>query len=328
MGVFAWRRRGFSQQEKVDRRSIGAARVLFHPSGWSFWPAALVATGGAAIWLCSSRTRRRILFLAAWIIPFWLVLEVTPTKLPHYAMVFYPAVAIGAAWVLREAVLSGELRQRTYKHGAALWSLIAVLQLGVLGFGLIYFRVMPSIWFWPLTVGVALFAALTVRAAWNGQFHAAITTAIITAALLYAAAFRFVLPSLDSLWMSRQTAEIVGALRACAPGPVVLTRYREPSAIFLLGTETQLGSVEEALGALGPPRPPMRWCPPRTGRCRVVRRHQGPSAWRQRLQHQGGKPCRCRSSPRNRPRRWPLALFRSVIAAAAEPRISQSAAIH
>ncbi len=194
--------------------------------------------------------RRRVLFLLAWIIPFWLLLEVTPTKLPHYAMVFYPAIAIGAAWVLREAVFSGELRMWTYKSGAALWLLIAVLQLGVLGFGLIYFRVMPSVWFWPLAAGVALFAQLTARAAWNGQFHAAITTAIVTAALLYAAAFRFVLPSLDSLWMSRQTAEIVGALRACAPGPVVLTRYREPSAIFQLGTETQLGSVEEAVQAL------------------------------------------------------------------------------
>jgi hypothetical protein len=146
--------------------------------------------------------------------------------------------------------MRGETRLRTYKGGAALWLLIAVVQLGVLAFGMVYFKVMPPVWFWPLAAGVALFAGLTAKAAWNGQFHAAITTAIITAALLYTAAFRFVLPSLDSLWMSRQTAEIVGALRACAPGPVMLTRYREPSAIFHLGTETQLGAVEAAAEAL------------------------------------------------------------------------------
>jgi 4-amino-4-deoxy-L-arabinose transferase-like glycosyltransferase len=217
---------------------------------WSFWPAALVATGGAAIWLWRNRIRRRALFVLAWIIPFWLVLEATPTKLPHYAMVFYPAIAMAAAWVLREAVFSGELRLRTYKQGAALWLLIAVLQLAVLGFGLIYFRVMPPVWFWPLATGVVLFALLTAKTAWNGQFHAAITTSIITAALLYTAAFRVVLPSLDNLWMSRQTAEIIGALRPCVPGTVVLTRYREPSAIFQLGTATQLGSVEDAAEAL------------------------------------------------------------------------------
>jgi 4-amino-4-deoxy-L-arabinose transferase-like glycosyltransferase len=175
---------------------------------------------------------------------------VTPTKLPHYAMVFYPAIATAAAWVLREAVSSGELGLRTYRYGAALWLVIAVLQLGVLGFGLIYFRVMPPASFWPLAVAVLLLAPLTARAAWDGRFHAAIGAAIITAALLYVAAFRLVLPSLDGLWISRQTAEIVGALRACGPGPVVLTSYREPSAIFRLGTATRLASIKDAAEAL------------------------------------------------------------------------------
>jgi 4-amino-4-deoxy-L-arabinose transferase-like glycosyltransferase len=232
---------------------------------WSFWPAALVASGGAALWFWRNRMRRRALFLMAWIIPFWLVLEATPTKLPHYAMVYFPAIAIGAAWVLREAVLPGHLRLRTYKHGAVIWLLIAVLQLGFLAFALIYFRVMPSAWFWPLAAGAALFAPLTVRAAWNGQFHAAIATAIITAGLLYGAAFRFVLPSLDALWMSRQTAEIVDALRVCAPGPVVLTRYREPSAIFQLGTATQLASVEDAAEALRSGKAAYALAPAETG---------------------------------------------------------------
>jgi 4-amino-4-deoxy-L-arabinose transferase-like glycosyltransferase len=217
---------------------------------WSFWPAALVATGGAALWLWRNRKRRRVLFLLAWTIPFWLVLEATPTKLPHYAMVYFPAIAMGAAWVLRDAVLTGELRQRTYKQGAALWLLIALLQLGVLGFALVYFKVVPSVWFWPLAAGSALLAYLTARAAWDGQFHGAIAMAILTALLLYTAAFRFVLPSLDGLWMSRQAIEIVGALRRCVPGEVALTRYREPSAIFRLGTATPLMTVEEAPEAL------------------------------------------------------------------------------
>ncbi len=33
-------------------------------------------------------------FLLAWIIPFWLVLEAVPTKLPHYVLPVYPAIAI------------------------------------------------------------------------------------------------------------------------------------------------------------------------------------------------------------------------------------------
>ncbi len=217
---------------------------------WSFWPAALVATGGAALWLWRNRIRRRALFLLAWIVPFWLVLEATPTKLPHYAMVLYPAIAMGMAWVLHEAVLTGDLRRRSYKQGAALWLLIAGLQLAFLIFLYAYFWIAPSFWFFLLVAGIAVIALLTALAAWSDFFHAAIGSALVTAILLYAAAFGIVLPSIDPIWISRQTAEVVAALRPCAPGPVVLTRYREPSAVFRLGTKTKMMSLEEANAAL------------------------------------------------------------------------------
>jgi hypothetical protein len=98
----------------------------------------------------------------------------------------------------------------------------------------------------PLALGAALLAAVTVRASWHGRFHAAILTATLTAMLLYTAAFRVVLPAIDPLWISPQTAEAVAALRPCAPGPVLLTRFREPSAVFLLGTDTRMMSLAEA----------------------------------------------------------------------------------
>ena len=41
---------------------------------------------------------RRALLLLSWIIPFWLALEATPTKLPHYAMTIYPAIAMGGCY--------------------------------------------------------------------------------------------------------------------------------------------------------------------------------------------------------------------------------------
>ncbi|MGB0084062.1 MAG: glycosyltransferase family 39 protein [Rhodomicrobiaceae bacterium] len=234
-----------------QERHWGPPGFYFVLFWWSFWPAALVATGGAALWLWRNRLRRRALFLLAWIIPFWLVLEATPTKLPHYAMPLYPAIAMGAAWILREAVLTGGLRLRSYKQGAALWAVIAVLQLIFLIFLHVYFWIAPSSWWLlPLALGVIVFAALTTRAAWSGSFGTAIASALLTAILLYTAAFSYVLPAIDPLWISRQTAEAVAALRPCAQGPVILTRYREPSAVFLLGTKTEMMSAEKANAAL------------------------------------------------------------------------------
>ena len=33
-------------------------------------------------------------FALAWIVPSWIVFEAVPTKLPHYVMPLYPAIAI------------------------------------------------------------------------------------------------------------------------------------------------------------------------------------------------------------------------------------------
>ena len=66
----------------------------------TFWPwAALIPL--AAGWTWAQRRTSWGLFLLAWIIPFWLILEAVPTKLPHYVLPLYPALAILAAgWLL------------------------------------------------------------------------------------------------------------------------------------------------------------------------------------------------------------------------------------
>jgi 4-amino-4-deoxy-L-arabinose transferase-like glycosyltransferase len=217
---------------------------------WTFWPGALVTTGGAGLWLWRNRMHRRALFLLAWIIPFWLVLEATPTKLPHYALPVYPAIAMAAAWILREVTIPRTIPRRTYKQAAAIWLLVAVLQAVFLVLLHTKFRVSPSPWLLPLAVLFALATYLTVRAAWQERFYAAIATGVISAALLYAAAFRIVLPSTEAIWPSEQIAHIGDILRPCSSKPFVLTRYREPSAIFLLGTNTQLADETAALEAL------------------------------------------------------------------------------
>ena len=217
---------------------------------WTFWPGAIVATGGAAVWLWRNRMHRRPLFLLAWIVPFWLVLEATPTKLPHYILPIYPAIAIGAAWVLREVTMPGTISRLTYKQAAAIWVLVAVLQTAFLVYLHTKFKVVPS----PALILLALtfvpLVYVTARAAWDERFYAAILFGVISAAVLYVAAFRVVLPHVDQIWISQQAAQIADVLRPCSSSPAILTRYREPSAIFLLGTDTRLADETAALEAM------------------------------------------------------------------------------
>jgi len=240
----------FAKLQSGQEKHWGPPGFYFILFWWSFWPAALIATSGAALWLWRNRVRRRTLFLFAWIVPFWIVLEATPTKLPHYSMVLFPAIAMAVAWVLHEAVVTGFIRLRSYKQAAAIWLFVAALQLVFLIFLLVYFEITASFWFFPAAFVIAGLAFVTLRAVWEEAFHTAIASALLTAFLIYLSAFRYVLPAVEPIWISRQTAEVAEALRPCASGPVMLTRYREPSAVFLLGTDTKMVSVEEANTAL------------------------------------------------------------------------------
>lgn len=47
-----------------------------------------------------NKNDRIVQFLLAWIIPTWLIFEFTPTKLPHYTMPTYPAIALLAAMAM------------------------------------------------------------------------------------------------------------------------------------------------------------------------------------------------------------------------------------
>jgi hypothetical protein len=178
------------------------------------------------------------------------VLEAIPTKLPHYILPIFPAIAIGAAWVLREVAIPGTIPRRTYKQAAAIWLLVAVLQAAFLVVLHTKFKVTPSPWLVLLALPYVAAVYLTVRAALAERFHAAIVTALVSAGLLYVAAFRVVLPATEAIWPTEQIAEIAEALRPCSSQPFMLTRFREPSAVFRLGTATKMADEGEAIEAL------------------------------------------------------------------------------
>ncbi len=227
---------------------------------WTFWPAALVATGGAAIWLWRNRTLRRAAFLLAWIVPYWLIIEAVPVKLPHYALPIYPAIALAAAWVLHTQTARLVVPMRTYKQAAVLWFFIGVVQVGVFAGALWLFETTPSV---PAVVLAAVFAVaapLTALAMWRRAFYAGLALALVSAVAVYAAIIGEVLPRLTPLWNSERIASLRADLKPCYAGPVALSGYREPSAVFHLGTETpMLGGAAAA-----------RWLGEETGRLAVV----------------------------------------------------------
>src|SRR5205085_4492810 len=62
----------------------------------SFWPGSLLLVPALVrAWRRHDVPAER--FLLAWLVPAWVLLELVPTKLPHYVLPLYPALALLAA---------------------------------------------------------------------------------------------------------------------------------------------------------------------------------------------------------------------------------------
>ena len=59
----------------------------------TFWPGCVLA-GLAAPMVWKARREAGAQFLLAWLVPSWIVFELVLTKLPHYVLPLYPAIAI------------------------------------------------------------------------------------------------------------------------------------------------------------------------------------------------------------------------------------------
>ena len=91
----------------------------------TFWPgAALAGLAAPAVW----RARREpgAQYLLAWLMPSWIVFELVLTKLPHYVLPLYPAIAILTVGALERRVLSRSWLMR----GAAWWFVIPAVAVG------------------------------------------------------------------------------------------------------------------------------------------------------------------------------------------------------
>ncbi|MEM8625405.1 MAG: glycosyltransferase family 39 protein [Pseudomonadota bacterium] len=217
----------------------------------TFWPWAAFLPGALAMgWAARGRAGLALplLFLASWVVPFWLVLELVPTKLPHYVLPLYPALAILIAWHLSTGVAPQPRWMRM------LSAVLAGLPGVVLGLAAIALPVIlegtPSIPASLLGLLGALLALAAARAALTGRLLDQAGASIAAAIAIFAAVLQFGLPSLGTAFATPRLAALAEPWRACSAGPLVSLGYREPSLVFRAGTDTLLARPEEAAAQL------------------------------------------------------------------------------
>jgi 4-amino-4-deoxy-L-arabinose transferase-like glycosyltransferase len=217
------------------QESHGAPPGLYLLLFWiTFWPGApLAGMAAPAVW--RARREPAAQYLLAWLIPSWIVFELVLTKLPHYVLPLYPAIAILTAGALERRVLSRSWLMR----GAAWWFVIpALASIGAVVTTIVLTR-QPAFPAWPFA---AVSMILGLFAWWlydDSRAERSLLNAVLSAVFLAIAVYGVVLPALTPLFPS---AEIARALRnvVCVGPRAAAAGYHEPSLVFMTDTSTAL----------------------------------------------------------------------------------------
>lgn len=161
------------------------------------------------------RKEPAVRLLLAWLVPAWIVFELTPTKLPHYTLPLLPAVCLLCAAAV--PALRGRWWARLLPGaGALVLALFAAALPIVTG--------APPVLAAASVLAVLLVGVLAVRRP---------VAALVAAPLLYTAVVGAELPGDAPLWIGPQVAALH------PPAPFGAVGYHEPSLMFSAGTDTR-----------------------------------------------------------------------------------------
>lgn len=211
-------------------------------------------------------------FLVCWAVPTWLVFELLPTKLPHYVLPAYPALALAAGWGLVELV-KAQAWQRWVSWGLFAFAGVVfaivipvvfvmygnnaswdAVRLSLAGFqGGFELGLDPAVAAWVF-IASAIFVGLTAAALVSDRVKPgvlALVLAVLAGLGWQLAARGAALPNTYAVRLAdqvRAAREYSETITGIAPDAIVTaSSYTEPSLVFSLGTDTVLGSAEEVL---------------------------------------------------------------------------------
>ncbi|MER8655458.1 glycosyltransferase family 39 protein [Mesorhizobium sp. M0847] len=259
LALITWKSNGAFLQQAVGKDMLGkvAQGEESHgvPPGFYvltyclfMWPFGLVALGAGLQALNRLRDDPRLRFCLAWYIPFWLVFELIPTKLPHYVLPAYPGMALLIGWLVTLTPQEANAPLRRWQTwlwwATAFGTVLVTVGLAVLCVGAPIYLMKTFLWWSVPAAAAALGAGYLAVSRQKLVPLVRIGGAAVCAGITYALLFGVIVPSLKPIWMSREIEAAVRADRPCEMSVLASAQYHEPSLVFLMGTKTVLTDVD------------------------------------------------------------------------------------
>ena len=232
------------------------------------------------------RHSAQLQLLAAWLIPAWLVFEAVPTKLPHYVLPLYPALALAVVLALQygfrakgklllaENSLDTDLVQQADTPSPSpikwqafmLWLLPVVVALPIAAIFVLQLwanaqlhQGQTTLFLQPQIYGLPMLLVISVWLGYQARFcmlqHAianAVCSAFMAALCLVVAVYA-VGTSGEAMALFRLSPRLAEAVKSvasqfptCHSFMVTSVDDHEPSLVFLLGTDLRLDNAADA----------------------------------------------------------------------------------
>ena len=178
----------------------------------------------------------------AWVLPYWILIELMPTKLPHYALPLFPALCIMAA-IAAVTLLKVKEFPILRRINAGLFLIISTILISVILAGQILYGpsdISSSLYVYIIGGAAGLCAIISSFALWHSKMKIGLISAGLAALILSVPTYQFILPSLTKLRMADQIAASFKQQNITLPrhgGPAVVSpHFTEPSLVYRLGS--------------------------------------------------------------------------------------------
>ncbi len=213
-----------------------------------FFPMSLILLQ-SILWIIKESKSDDNFLLLAWVLPNLFILELIPTKLPHYSLPLYPALALLSAGYLA-SFDNYQISNKKININVILSNILYFFSFSVFLFFILksikqfsstisYYNLIIFLLFLLYLASILINLRLSkVKSMYYQVFIACITSFFI---------FGFLLPKLDKLWISKNILEALKQDNINLDSDYIATiGYNEPSLIFTLGTNTKiLSSLQE-----------------------------------------------------------------------------------
>ncbi|MFO1183837.1 MAG: glycosyltransferase family 39 protein [Bauldia sp.] len=217
----------------------------------TFWPALPFLVLSLSRHLDQLR-QPHVLFALCWVVPFWLICEAVPTKLPHYVLPAFPALALLAATAVEDA----SLRLDGGVHRFFAFAPVGVPATAAVVLTALFFHVEGRVHL-DTVVLFALATAIGAVAWWlltrRREFLPAAVVSLGAAFFAEAALFGTLAPNFTELQVSSRIVAAARQVAGCDRPALAASGFIEPSLLFLAGSDALLGGGSDAADFMAKP---------------------------------------------------------------------------